>query len=92
MTTTKLEITMPTLTITREEKINIDIVKLANIYEEDMRYGLYEKISQELNLGADVASQIDDDKELVKTILDLVKIEIFKRISKDIVTYTKMKI
>lgn len=92
MTTTKLEITMPTLTITREEKISIDIVKLANIYEEDMRCGLYEKISQELDLGSDVTSQIDDDKELVKTILDLVKIEIFKRISKDIVTYTEMKI
>jgi hypothetical protein len=83
MTTTKLEIAMPTLTITTEEKINIDIAKLADIYEEEMRYGLYEKLSQDMDLGADVASKIDDDNVLAKTILDLVKMEIFKRISED---------
>jgi hypothetical protein len=83
MTTTKLEIAMPTLTITTEEKINIDIAQLADIYEEEMRYGLYERLSQNMDLGDDIASKIDDDDVLAKTILDLVKMEIFKRISED---------
>lgn len=83
----KLDLSMlPTLTVTREQTFNIDIAKLADIYEEDMCYSLYEKILQEMDLGSDIANYVDGNSELAKTILDLVKMEMFKRLSKDAMT------
>lgn len=68
-----------TLTIRRTQDINIDIEALTDSYEWAMRDLLSDRLTEYLDLDADTADYICETDELSRTVLDLVKIEMFKR-------------
>lgn len=70
-----------TLIIQRTQNINIDIVALTDAFEWAMADLLYDKLTENLDLDADTADYIDQTDGLSKTILDLVKTEMFRRIN-----------
>lgn len=70
-----------TLAIRRTQDINIDIAALADSYEWAMRDLLYDKLTEDLDLDSDTADFITQTDGLSKTVLDLVKTEMFKRIT-----------
>lgn len=70
-----------TLIIQRTQNINIDIAALTDAFEWAMADLLYDKLTENLDLDADTADYIDQTDGLSKTILDLVKTEMFRRIN-----------
>lgn len=87
----RIKLNNDALTITREQNFDINIAKLADIYERNMSDDLYERISEDLDLGSDIADDIDNNDELRDKILSLVKAEMFKRISaKNLTIITKI--
>jgi hypothetical protein len=80
-----------TLTVTREQNFDINIADLADMYEQAMNDELYERISEDLDLGSDIADYVDYNDELRDKILSLVKAEMFKRVSaKNLTIITKV--
>jgi hypothetical protein len=81
--TMKLNATSGVLAVTKSDNFNIDITELTDIYEGVLVDELYERISEDLDLGSEIADYIEDNNELRDTILKLVKMEMFARIPKD---------
>jgi hypothetical protein len=81
-----------TLTITKSDTFDIDIKTLADAYEQSMIDELYDNLTNDLDLDADIADYVvEDNHELRDKILSLVKAEMFKRVSaKSLTIITKV--
>jgi hypothetical protein len=81
-----------TLTITKCDTFDIDIKTLADAYEQSMIDELYDNLTNDLDLDADIADYVvEDNHELRDKILSLVKAEMFKRVSaKNLTIITKV--
>lgn len=78
-----LTLTDATLTITRRSNLNIDIAKLADVFEERMIDNLDDILAGDLDLKDNDVDEIMDDYKLMNTVLALAKAEMFARITKD---------
>lgn len=78
-----LTLTDATLTIARRSNLNIDIAKLADIFEERMIDNLDDILAIDLDLKDDDIDYILNDEKLMITVLALVKAEMFARVTEN---------
>jgi len=76
-----LTLTDAMLTITRRSNLNIDIAKVADVYEEWMKDNLDDVLAVDLDLPDKDVDYILNDEKLMNTVLALVKAEMFARIT-----------
>ena len=87
MTDNTLTLNGTTLTVTRRDSFDIDIIKLADAYEDVMTDAFYKVLTECLGLDADIADCIEYDSKLRNKILYHVKAEMFKRGGKKLLTF-----
>lgn len=87
MTNNTLTLNGTTLTVTKRDSFDIDIIKLADAYEDVMTDEFYNVLTQRLCLDEDIAEYIEHDSKLRNKILYHVKSEMFKRGDKKLLTF-----
>jgi hypothetical protein len=87
MTDNTLTLNGTTLTVTRRDSFDIDIIKLADAYEDVMIDEFYNVLTQRLCLDEDISDYIENDSKLRNKILYHVKSEMFKRGDKKLLTF-----